>query len=198
MTNNITNELSNSIWITCRCHMNAEKRTRFLEVYFHVVLGFYSLATIVVSLLGSKSEFFEQIVVVTSIMTLCLSLLVFGFKFGETAARHRSCYLSLQYLLNHTSQTSANVGEEYIKVLKHFPNHSTWDYMRTIVNNVFCTQQEAKASDGKCIKLSVWARSKFVVQWLLLKVLTFLFATLPLVLIFGSIAFKQACQYHGD
>lgn len=177
-------KVQNRIWITERCHMNAEKRSRFLELYFHIVLALFALASIGVSMLrdaqmdGSQ----ESILSFTSITTLCLSLLIFGFKFGETAARHRSCYLALQKLRAEQHENSTVLETKYIEILGHHPNHTPGDYMRLAVSNILQGTQDIESPPGQKVKLSLWTRLTYAIGWLIARVALLFFGFTPFII----------------
>lgn len=175
------NKVLNRIWITERCHMKAEKRSRFLELYFHIVLALFALASIGISVLNHTNidAIKESILTFTSITTLCLSLLIFGFKFGEAAANHRSCYLALQRLRASKKEDHISLEKDYIDVLGHYPNHTNGDYMRLAVNNILEPVQELESPPGKKVMLGRWERMVYAGWWLLARLALISFALLP-------------------
>lgn len=187
-------QLYDRIWTTERCHMNAEKRSRFLELYFHIVLALFALSSICISVVGDTQNvrINDSILSFASITTLCLSLLIFGFKFGETAANHRSCYLALQKLRASSDQTSHKQEVAYTEVLGHYPNHTTGDYMRLAVSNIFQAEQNLKSPNGEPVRVGWWRRLSYVASWLAARLLLLIFATLPFIMVFYGIDFSQA------
>lgn len=169
--------LVDRIWITERCHMKAEKRKRFLEYYFHVTLALYSLATIAISLfqVGPEGESIEKALIFTSVCTLSISLLIFGFKFGESAAQHRSCYLDLQRLRLKRFKDETDLNESYITTLSYYPNHSATDYMSVIVSNLLRSKQRLSDPNGNPINLTFFQRISHLLQWVLGKSILILF-----------------------
>ncbi len=187
-------KVHNKIWITERSHINAEKRSRFLELYFHIVLAMFALASIGISILSGDSigGLKEDTLSFAAITTLCLSLLIFGFKFGESAAKHRSCYLALQKLRATNHEDSSKLEIEYIEVLGHYPNHTSGDYMRLAVSNIFESAQTLESPPGKKIELGRWARVKYAIGWLIARVALLLFALVPLFMGAYGIAFQAS------
>lgn len=173
--------------------MNAEKRSRFLEIYFHIVLALFALASICISVVGDAQyvRFSESILSFTSITTLCLSLLIFGFKFGETAANHRSCYLSLQKLRGSAETDPHKLEEAYIKVLGHHPNHTTGDYMRLAISDIFGDEQSLMSPDGKKVRIGWWRRLSYALSWALSRVLLVVFSITPFFLVKYGIDFTS-------
>lgn len=185
------NNVQNRIWITERCHMKAEKRSRFLELYFHIVLALFALASIGISVLNHTyiDRLEEDIITFTSITTLCISLLIFGFKFGETAANHRSCYLALQTLRATKHDDELSMEREFIKILGHYPNHTNGDYMRLAVSNICSETQELESPLGKKVTFDRWDRFVYACGWVLTRLSLIIFALMPLVLAFYGIDF---------
>ena len=185
-------QLHDRIWTTERCHMNAEKRSRFLELYFHIVLALFALSSICISVVGDAQSvrLNDSILSFASITTLCLSLLIFGFKFGETAANHRSCYLALQKLRACGEGATRIQEKAYIEVLGHYPNHTTGDYMRLAVSDIFRANQRLKSPNGETVKFGWWQRLSHAISWLIARMMLIVFATLPFILVFYGIDFN--------
>jgi len=72
--------------------------------------------------------------IIASVFILSITLIIFGFRFGETAAQHRECYLKIQSLINSSKQKS-ELQEEYNKILCAYPNHSEFDYKNFIIKS---------------------------------------------------------------
>ncbi|WP_300013580.1 SLATT domain-containing protein [uncultured Roseobacter sp.] len=181
--------VQNRIWITERCHMKAEKRSRFLELYFHIVLASFALATIGISVLNHSNvdAIKDSILSFASITTLCLSLLIFGFKFGETAAHHRSCYLALQKLRATKHEDHLALERAFIEVLGHYPNHTYGDYMRLAISNIWGSTQELESPPGKKVELGRWDRLVYAGGWLLARFSLLAFALMPpLMALYGT------------
>jgi hypothetical protein len=176
--------VKNRIWITERCHMKAEKRSRFLDLYFHIVLASFALASIGISVLNNTSigPLKEDMLTFTSITTLCLSLLIFGFKFGETAANHRSCYLALQKLRATKHDDHLSLERDYIEILGHYPNHTHGDYMRLAVSNILRAMQDLESPPGKKVTFDRWDRLVYFSGWILARFSLIVFALMPLVM----------------
>ncbi|MBR2658233.1 MAG: SLATT domain-containing protein [Loktanella sp.] len=173
--------------------MNAEKRSRFLELYFHIVLALFALASICISVVGDTQNIRlnENIFSFTSITTLSLSLLIFGFKFGETAANHRSCYLSLQKMRGSNESDDHKLEENYINVLSFHPNHTTGDYMRLAISNIFEDEQNLTSPDGNKVCIGWWRRLSYVTSWFLSRVLILAFAAMPFIIVGYGIDFTS-------
>lgn len=128
--------------------MNAERRNRFLEIYFHLLLAFYAIAGIGNSIIGSAtgSQVNGAILLYVSILTLSISLIIFGFKFGELAAQHRTCYLTLQRILE--PNFAGDLNEKYISTIENLPNHQQIDFLRLAIQDPFSRTQILKKPDN--------------------------------------------------
>lgn len=157
------------IWITERCHMNAERRNRRYELYFHILLAAYSIVAIGYNILETshKVSVGDDVFLFLSVFTLALSLLIFGFKFGETAAQHRTCYLALQKLRfeNHTAE---ELNNKYVSTIGNLPNHTTQDFLNVAISNVFSRTQEMSSAEGRRYEFSHFSRLRFVLTHIMI------------------------------
>ncbi len=165
-----------------------------MELYFHIVLALFALSSICISVVGAGEnvQLSESIFTFASITTLCLSLLIFGFKFGETAANHRSCYLALQKLRAKSEGLGQEQEQAYIEILGHYPNHTPGDYMRLAVSDIFRAEQELKLPNGKAVHLGFWRRISYAISWLIARLLLVAFAVLPFIVALYAIDFAEA------
>lgn len=165
------------IWITETCHMRAEKRNRTYEIYFHVLLSFYTLTLLGISLFSPDfcQYINKNLSIFLTIFTLSLTLLVFGFKFGETATQHRSCYLALQKLRGEEFASFESINTKYVDILQNYPNHSSMDYYAGAILNIFRSKQSKVNSEGSPIVISFFSRltyvSKILTAWVLAVIL---------------------------
>lgn len=156
--------------------MNAERRNRFLELYFHLLIAFYAFSGIGNSILGSasNSQVNGTILLYISIFTLSISLIIFGFKFGETAAQHRTCYLTLQRIMD--PNYAGNVNQDYITTIQNLPNHHRIDFLRLVIDKPFSKEQSLKNPNGAPYIFTPFELVSFVVQriftWIFLVALT--------------------------
>ena len=183
------------MWITERCHMNAERRNRRYELYFHLLLAFYSIAAIGHQILSNGKEGIlgSDVFLFLSVCTLSLSLLIFGFKFGETAAQHRACYLKLQDL-RHQFMSIEELNESYVSAIGSLPNHTKRDFHNVVIGNVFKKTQELQKSDGSKYELSIWARVKYVFQEIFLLATSIAAFLPPIVVLLEPIVSSWYCK----
>ena len=183
-------KLKDRIWITYRCHIRAEKRNRFLEHYFHIVLALYALSSIAVALypMADTSTGMQRFLnSFSSVFTLTISLLIFGFKFGEAAAKHRACYLELQKLRESDCCDVAQLNDHYVNILGQYSNHTYTDIMHSVITDFFSSAQKINDPSGNPYVFSFMRRFGF---WALLVVswaFAFVFAVAPILLFFLSV-----------
>jgi hypothetical protein len=130
-------DIIEKLWITSKLRMGAERRFRTLEYIWHIVLCIISILIISVSIFSENlnANFPSQSYnIIASVFILSITLIIFGFRFGETAAQHRECYLKIQSLINSSKQKS-ELQEEYNKILCAYPNHSEFDYKNFIIKS---------------------------------------------------------------
>jgi hypothetical protein len=193
-------KLKDRMWITGRCHMKAEKRKRFLELYFHITLALFALASIAISLFQDPIDAsrFGSVATFTTICTLSISLLIFGFKFGETAAQHRSCYLDIQKMRLIDNKEAPELNIQYIETLGYYQNHSLSDYMAVTISNVFVSQQNLQDANGSPIVFPAFSRATYSIQWIIIRALALAFLLTPIALtLFATDAFGINNYWHG-
>ncbi|MCE2918709.1 MAG: hypothetical protein LW837_02070 [Roseomonas sp.] len=133
-------------------------------------------------LTDSSSNVQKFLLPFSSIFTLSISLLIFGFKFGETAAKHRICYLELQRLELADFSDVRQVNARYIDILGHHSNHTNLDHMKTVVTDIFSDVQDTKNSLGENYVLTKWQRLKFSLLFVIWRLAAFVFAIAPFIL----------------
>lgn len=133
--------------------MEAEKRLKMYDVTSHLVLIWYSLWLLCLSIFTETLEPYVGLVGVDNISTflsacvLVLSVTTWGFKFGPDARLHRDCYLELDQLLS--SECSNKEKQiKYAEILKKYPNHSTYDHNTVLYHRIVEMEEKLKNRDG--------------------------------------------------
>lgn len=170
------------IWITAKSRIYTEKRYRQYDIMSHLVLSM--LSAIVISLTLFKDILpqgapLETYTIVYSIFILIASVVVFGFRFGETATLHRECYLQL-HRLNDSKQDTAEVVRCYHDILSSYPNHSDLDYESLVLGRTFPNSKGLKRLDGTDINWT-WG---MLFRWCIHQITFWVF---PIVLMGASI-----------
>lgn len=192
-------QLLNRIYTTELCHIRAEKRNRWNEVFFHLSLAAYSACSISISFISKKYAALPtgEALTATSILTFAISLIVYGFKFGETAAKHRDCYLGLQRLRGRKWTSVQKLSDEYINLLAYFPNHNSIDFLNSVVTRPFSRTQDKENSIGNKFTLSFGQVGHYWLDKFLRHVLGTLFALAPVVffiLMFLNVLFSSCVR----
>ena len=121
------------IWLTYKARINSERRYRRYALASHLALSWYAFLSIgfsiyqddVANKIGISSA--NKLSLITSILTFGLSLIIYGFKFEDSANIFRDCYLRLQSIYQSGSDGQKKLNA-YQDLLDHYPNHSKNDY----------------------------------------------------------------------
>lgn len=178
------------IWITSRVRMVSEKRAKRNNLLSLVLLTYYSLFAVMMSVFSGYYQGhygnFESISVAASVAVLVASLVVSGFGFERTAWLHRDCYLSLQKLHGkEISEEEKNL--QYNDILALYPNHSDSDYYDFLVQHTFLDDKKvwnnsAVISYTKFMLFSYAGRRTLLAAFVLLAVgVPALFFAIPLL-----------------
>jgi hypothetical protein len=134
--------------------MLSENRYRPYGLSSHVLLSYYALWLIIFSLFGAELSasigLFDKIITTLSIATFTCSLVLHGFRFSETADKHRECYLRLQRLYS-TAADSAHLAENYHEILLAYPNHASRDYHDFVVQRARLAKDPPLSATGSPI-----------------------------------------------
>ena len=125
--------------------MQAEKRYKSYSLLSHLLLSYYALLMIFLSIFSESISTFmpiPQISIALSVSIFATSLIVYGFKYGETAQLHRECYLRLQRLLN------IILEKQYHEIIAGYPNHSKIDFDELVLDRVFWKKEKLNNSKG--------------------------------------------------
>lgn len=159
--------LKDKIWITAKSRMLAERRYKTYEISSHLFLSYMSLLLIISTIFSTDLKgavyHFDQITICISLAIFAASLISYGFRFGETAAQFRECYLRLQQL-EHQALDDAEIAERYFEILGSCPNHSTADYGRFVVEMTFYKKKPIQSGPDK-------------ISWTWMMLLTFVLRT---------------------
>lgn len=193
MTNGTTEPpIKSAIWLTAHCRMIAEKRYRLYEIVSHISLSWLSLSVITWSIVHRSQPpgtLLDTYTAVLSVFVFAISIVIFGFRFGETAALCRECYLRLQKL--HASSLSLqDITNQYHEILGAYENHDKKDFERLIMERTLWGSRDLWSSDGKkitwsCPMLLSYAL-RFTTFWLA-TLLLFLLGLVPYLMIFKII-----------
>ncbi|MGA7673961.1 MAG: SLATT domain-containing protein [Rhizomicrobium sp.] len=192
MTSAPVEAIKTTIWFTSHCRIFAEKRYRKYNNISHLSLSWLSLAAITCAVTRCQlqtSTFVDTYTAVLSTFVFAFSIIVFGFRFGETAVLFRECYLRLQKLhdsnLDPEAMTSA-----YHEILGAYGNHDDWDYESLVIRKTYLEKEELHHKDGSKV---IWTRPMLAKHFLLsgafwaVVVVLFLLGSVPYVLLFSNL-----------
>lgn len=146
------------IYLTYKARIAAESRMLQLAFWSQVLIAWYSIAIIIVSL-ADISTFYKVNdggVATTSLSVLVLtaSVFVYSQRFELRAASFRECYLKLRELYDSNDQPEA-ILRRYHDLLSSFENHSNFDYDSVLLEYRIRGKQIRDSNDE--IKFQGWA-----------------------------------------
>jgi hypothetical protein len=156
--------IKNRIWITATTRVYAESRARYYDIVSHLAL--VSLSMMLISISIFRDHFLPHIpvdkyVLVFSTLTLAVSIVVWGFRFGEKATLHRLCYLQLSELQD-SQLGKMKLLEAYHRILAAFPNHTDSDYEHFVLKRTLIHRRKIEGANGVMISWT-W---HMLVSWL--------------------------------
>ena len=144
------------IWLTYKTRIISERPYQHYELVSYLAMSWYSFLNIVYSIYQYKfikalgADGVGQAALVMSILTFGLSLVIYGFKFGNCASVHRDCYLRMQSIYQ-SKRSDEDKLEEYRLVLDQYPNHADRDYQEMLFD-AWKAGRTLQGTDGEDIK----------------------------------------------
>lgn len=175
-------EIKNRIWITSKSRITAEKRLKHYDVVAHVSLSLLSTIIVGISVFADNfptSAPIAKYTIVLSILVLVFSVIVFGFRFGQSATLHRECYLRLDKLRD-KNLSAEELQQEYHEILSAYPNHSSLDYEKLILDRTLFSKAGMTDSLGTSLSWTLPMLVKYAFSFLVLW-------SIPIVIIVGSV-----------
>lgn len=133
-------KLSDSIWVTRKCHINAEQRLIRASLVANITLTAYSTYLVIASVIAMKKTLdnFEIVSLVGSLLVVIASVFVWGLRFSDRASNFKTSYIRMQLLLSEcTKAEEANnleaidrINRSYADILHGCENHSSADYLK--------------------------------------------------------------------
>lgn len=128
--------LAEGIWWTRKSRIQAEKRLLATAFQSQLLLFWYSLCSVAVSIyylrFDPTSEYVTIAWLILSVLVFAVAGFIGSLKFKERAGLIKECYETLQVL--HERLTSGSIGEddaqqEYRKILAVCENHKEQDFI---------------------------------------------------------------------
>lgn len=145
--------LETRIWWTRKARIQAEKRLLFFARQSQALLLWYSFISVIASIYylkyNSSSEYASIAWVVFSVLTLCMSCFINGFRFEERAGLIKECYEALCTLhekaKDSNSESTQYILDDYKKILGTCENHTDIDYYLARFESRFSYSKEDKS-----------------------------------------------------
>ncbi|ACE92249.1 hypothetical protein RHECIAT_CH0003301 [Rhizobium etli CIAT 652] len=154
MTIPSTTTIDDTIWITSRVRMIAERKALRNQNISYLAVTYYSVFSVILSIFESfyRGPYPElsKLNLASSVVVLVASLVAAGFRMEARAASFRECYLKLQKLYDDDLPVQ-DKKLRYRDILLDFPNHSNHDYTDLLVNHMLLEGKEL-TNHGKRLK----------------------------------------------
>lgn len=150
LEDNIDNFKQNRVWVTKKIRMDAEAIRKRVNIHLEILLTYYSVATLALSVITYKNsdENLDTWNLLISIFLLGIVIIVTNLNLENKANEFKKSYILLDQLeakidklifnIKHNSakmtfQTANeeffNIKEEYSKILNETDNHSDFDFL---------------------------------------------------------------------
>ncbi|NEJ82435.1 SLATT domain-containing protein [Rhizobium leguminosarum] len=153
--------INDTIWITSRVRMIAERKALRNQNISYLAVTYYSVFSVILSIFESFYSVpypeLGKLNLASSVVVLVASLAAGGFRMEARAASFRECYLKLQKLYDE-DLPDQDKKLRYRDILLDFPNHSNHDYTDLLVNHMVLEGKEL-TNHGKPLK---WTWFQFV------------------------------------
>ncbi len=153
---------SDNIWWTKKARIEAEKRLLSYSFQSQLILLWYSFSGVAASIYHLKNgSTSEEIWVIYSILTLCISVFISGLSFKERAALIKDSYEALNTMYHKAKSLEKDVSnesqrgleslrEEYSQLMGTSENHTDTDFSKAVcVAYYTCNGKKNKESKLK-------------------------------------------------
>ncbi|HFF9831137.1 SLATT domain-containing protein [Serratia marcescens] len=183
--------LADRVWWTKKTRTQAEKRLLSNDFYSQVILLWYSVFLVFVSIYelkdASENTYFAVMMVALSVLILCATLFVNNRSFKERAMLIKQCYEQLGVIYGKSCSekySNDDLEAEYQRILSICENHKDIDYKCAVVSEYYNTPRNKR--DSLLTKHPTCMQNLFVIFYYFIK---FSFITvllfLPLCIYFG-------------
>ncbi|WP_449284587.1 SLATT domain-containing protein [Marinobacter sp. PE14] len=134
--------MEDNVWWTRKSRINAEKRLLSNQHYLDLLLLWYSLSAVFVSIWQLYNQNSNNQLLTSTIFTcfsvfiLALSLFNGNCRYSSRAAQFKDNYIALQSLyfnIKGSTHVSANNQQEYERLLNISENHEEIDHVRALI-----------------------------------------------------------------
>ncbi|WP_454849565.1 SLATT domain-containing protein [Rhizobium binxianense] len=172
-----TSKINDTIWITSRVRMIAERKSLRNQNISFLAVTYYSVFSVILSIFNDYYDkpypALNEINLSASIVVLVASLVAAGFRLEARAGAFRECYLKLQRLYDE-ELSEAQKKMKYREIMLDFPNHSPRDYADLLVNHILLEEKELTSGGKTSMYTRFMAISFFtrnLLYWMMLAVL---------------------------
>lgn len=137
------------VWWTKKARIQTEKRLLRYDIYSQLMLLWYSIALVIVSIFELKSplpeSYFGSLMVALSVLVLCATLFVNNRNFKDRANLVKQCYETLSILIEDSKKNDADIAlldREYQKILGLCENHTDIDFKKAVVSEYYNTSPQ--------------------------------------------------------
>lgn len=189
----------NKVWITYKIRIFSEERYKKYDFLGFLVIQSASLFLINFSIfgedvkkfLGGYNYVYDKISVAMAIIVFSTGICLWGFRFSETAAKHRDCYLKLGSLYSeyagYNEYTEKDLIDKYNEILLYYPNHGGIDYDDFLIDSIVLRGIEIiNPKDNKAIYITKYKKITGILRLIFrysVYVMTFVFPLLPILTI---------------
>jgi hypothetical protein len=152
------------IYLTYKTRMTTEARLRKTALTFHLLLSWYSLCLIVLSVIDVSRRFeIESANIISACVSVAifgLSLFIYGERYSERADEFKNCYLKLKSLY----ESSTHIEDKMIRyagILAQYDNQSDEDYDEMLFDACMRGQELRNAHGSVRITKVVFCRVLF-------------------------------------
>ena len=197
---------SDNIWWTKKARIEAEKRLLMYSFQSQVLLLWYYFSGVAASIYHLKNgTSSEEMWVIYSVLTLCISVFISGLSFKERAALIKDSYEALNTLYYKVKSVESERGEEankriallrdeYSQLMGTSENHTDTDFSKAVCIAYYTSNgikdKKSKLKDG-ITKAPTKLMLIDVVLWYLKKYALFIgLFTIPIAVPYILVSFK--------
>jgi hypothetical protein len=185
-------KLSDRIWETRKCRINYEKRLLNYMRFMELVIPFYSIFLIALSIisLSSNNRIINFSSIIGSISILIISIIGSNKDYKGKAKEIKNQYISLEKLLfdsnkaedRNDNEKILQIEKEYIEILRNTDNHSEFDFLK-LKNECLSLKRENKALEFTVPIPSFFEKCKYrLIQFGTLLIISIIFI-LPIIIV---------------
>ncbi|WP_455757640.1 SLATT domain-containing protein [Sulfurimonas sp.] len=131
---------SDRVWKTRKSRINASERLKLNDFISQVLITYYSLFIIVITIVDMKNNDinFEVLTLILSILILVISVFIFAMNYKERSLRLQNTYIKIDKISREISKKEkanedlSELERQYDEILECSENHSSCDYIQVL------------------------------------------------------------------